>query len=693
VGIMRSKTIIALRLIGLGLLGGCSGGGNTALTTVPTAHLGITLPATIVAASAPFTFTVKALDATGAVVPTYTGTVHITTSDTAAKLPANATLAQGVGTFTVTFNTLGNQTITASDTVGDASSGTSPAVSVQPIPVPTIKSLSPATTVSGGAGFTLIVYGSNFLPSSVVQWNGSNRSTTFVSTGQLTTQITAADIAKAGTAPVTVFNPAPGGGSSNSSTFTITTGGGSGSNPVPTIIALAPSCVPAGEQFINAINDQLTVIGPNPPGFVGGSVVRWNGSDRATTGNGSVNGLTAQISASDIAKAGTAAVTVFNPAPGGGSSNSLTFTITPGAVDPQSIAVDRTGKFAYVMNAGCSGGNGGYVSMYTINPTTGALASIGPPAWTYGYGVDYGSGVYAGSVTVDPVGKFAYVTNSGDVYDYGLTDGANGSVAIYTIDATTGALASAGTINGNCPGLCLPSSVAVDPSGKFAYVANGYAGGFINSVPFNVAMYTINATTGALTSIGTIATGTDPTSIAADPSGKFVYVVNENMGAAAGNVSTYAINATTGALASIGTIAAGTGPVSIAVDPSGKFVYVTNSGSNDVSMYTINATTGALKSSGTISTGKDPVSVAMDPAGKFAYVANYGSNDVSMYTISATTGALTSIGTIAAESNPSSVAVHPSGKFAYVSNANSNSVSMYSISSIGTLTLIGTIGT
>ena len=349
--IMRSKTIIALGLIGIGLLGGCGGGGNTALTTVPTAHLGITLPATIVSSGAPFTFTVKALNAMGAVVPTYTGTVHITTSDPAAKLPANATLAQGVGTFTVTFNTLGNQTITASDTVGDASSGTSPAVSVQKIPIPTITSLSPATTVSGGAGFTLIVNGSNFALSSVVQWNGSNRSTAFVSSSQVTAQIGAADIAKAGAASVTVFNPAPGGGSSNSSTFTITTGSGSGSNPVPAIIALSPSCVPAGEQFIDGVDNQLTVVGPYPtppPGFVAGSVVRWNGSDRPTTGNGSVNGLTAQISASDIATAGTAVVTVFNPAPGGGSSNSLTFTITPGAVDPQSIAVDPAGKFAYV---------------------------------------------------------------------------------------------------------------------------------------------------------------------------------------------------------------------------------------------------------------------------------------------------------------------------------------------------------
>jgi 6-phosphogluconolactonase len=451
---------------------------------------------------------------------------------------------------------------------------------------------------------------------------------------------------------------------------------GSSANPVPTISALYPSCAPAGEQFIDGVDNQLTVIAPTGGLFVAGSIVRWNGSDRPTTSNGSINGLTAQISASDIAAAGTAVVTVFNPAPGGGSSNSLTFTITTGAVDPQSIAVDPTGKLAYVMNGGCNGGVGGYVSMYTINPTTGALASIGPPVWTY----DYGS--YPQFVTVAPSGKFVYVTNSGNVYDPDY-----GSVARYTINATTGALTSIGTINGNCPGLCFPSSVVVDPSGKFAYVASG-GGGF----PYNVEMYTIDATTGALTSMGTIAAGSDPVSVAVNPSGKFAYVVNANFGSA-GNVSMYAINATTGALASIGTIAAGTGPVSVAVDPSSKFTYVTNSGSNDVSMYTINATTGALTSMGTIAAGADPVSVAVDPSGKFAYVTNSGSNDVSMYTINSTTGSLTLIGMIAAGLSPTSIAIHPSGKFTYVTNSGSNDVSMYSIGSTGTLTLIATIGT
>jgi DNA-binding beta-propeller fold protein YncE len=55
----------------------------------------------------------------------------------------------------------------------------------------------------------------------------------------------------------------------------------------------------------------------------------------------------------------------------------------------------------------------------------------------------------------------------------------------------------------------------------------------------------------------------------------------------------------TGSLTSIGTIAAGTNPVSMVVDPAGKFAYVANSSSNDVSMYSIDGATGALTLIGT----------------------------------------------------------------------------------------------
>ena len=231
------------------------------------------------------------------------------------------------------------------------------------------------------------------------------------------------------------------------------------------------------------------------------------------------------------------------------------------------------------------------MSMYTINPTTGALASIGPPVPS--------NDEFTDSVTVDPSGKFAYVASSGNVWDIDF-----GSILTYTINPTTGALTSTtGGINGTgingTPEFF--NSVALDPSGKFAYVADGgaFPAGSFGGSP-SVSMYTINSTTGALTSIGMIAAGTGPDSVAVDPAGKFAYVANFD----SNDVSMYTIDTTTGVLASIGTIAAGTDPVSVAVDPAGKFAYVANFGvSNDVSMYTINATTGAFTPTGTIAAG------------------------------------------------------------------------------------------
>lgn len=68
----------------------------------------------------------------------------------------------------------------------------------------------------------------------------------------------------------------------------------------------------------------LTVNGSN---FISTSTVRWNGTTRTTTFKSSTQ-LTATIASADIAAPGTAQVTVFNPAPGGGTSNAVVFTIS-----------------------------------------------------------------------------------------------------------------------------------------------------------------------------------------------------------------------------------------------------------------------------------------------------------------------------------------------------------------------------
>ena len=91
-------------------------------------------------------------------------------------------------------------------------------IAVPYIPTPSLSTLSPNFAFAGGTLFTLTANGSNFLSSAVVRWNGSDRTTAFVSAVQLTAQIPATDIAAAGTPSVTVRNL---GVVSNALTFTI----------------------------------------------------------------------------------------------------------------------------------------------------------------------------------------------------------------------------------------------------------------------------------------------------------------------------------------------------------------------------------------------------------------------------------------------------------------------------------------
>ncbi len=186
-------------------------------------------------------------------------------------------------------------------------------------PVPAVTTLQPASAIAAGAAFTLTVNGTNFLSSSAVIFNGSPRVTTFVSATQLTASIPASEIATAGTVSVMVTNPAPGGGTSNAVPFTI-------KNPSPAITALEPTYAIAGAAALT-----LTVHGT---GFDSASVVTFNGNAKATTFV-SATQLTAAISAADLATAGSAPVSVVNPAPGGGTSPAVSFDIKAGTAQLQ----------------------------------------------------------------------------------------------------------------------------------------------------------------------------------------------------------------------------------------------------------------------------------------------------------------------------------------------------------------------
>ena len=227
---------------------------------------------------------------------------------------------------------------------------------------------------------------------------------------------------------------------------------------------------------------------------------------------------------------------------------------------PRAMVISRSRNVLYVVSSSTDS-----VLAFTITPS-GGLAALGTPVAT-------GSAPLA--IAIHRTEKFAYVANSG-----------SNDVWVYTIDQTNGTLTSAGP---PVPAGTGPGAILAVPLGDFVYVAN------FNSS--DVSVYTANATTGALTAAGTVSAGSGPVSLAAYQHSvfggipKFLYVANLN----SNNISAYSIDSTTGALTSIGSpVAAGVAPRSLAIRPRADFFFAANAGSADVSGYAINATTGVL---------------------------------------------------------------------------------------------------
>ena len=194
---------------------------------------------------------------------------------------------------------------------------------------PALTALTPGGVVTGGAAFTLTVNGNGFAPGSVVRWNGAARTTAFISPAQLNAAIPASDIAGTGTANITVFTPAPGGGTSGALSFTVA----GQALPVPAIANLSPGFAATGGAAFS-----LTINGTN---FVSSSKVRWNGGELATTFVSNTQ-LRAAVTAAELTAAGTASVAVFNPAPGGGTSNGAPFSIAPQVVSVSAASYNTT---------------------------------------------------------------------------------------------------------------------------------------------------------------------------------------------------------------------------------------------------------------------------------------------------------------------------------------------------------------
>jgi hypothetical protein len=138
-------------------------------------HFQVTAPSTA-SATLPFSITVTALDATNTVVPSYTGTVHFTTTDGAATLPANYTFTggdAGVHTFSVTLRTLGGQTVTTTDTVITSITGTSGTITVGPGPATHFTLTGAPASIAAGSGFTITVTAKDSLNNTATGYTGT----------------------------------------------------------------------------------------------------------------------------------------------------------------------------------------------------------------------------------------------------------------------------------------------------------------------------------------------------------------------------------------------------------------------------------------------------------------------------------------------------------------------------------------
>jgi 6-phosphogluconolactonase len=284
----------------------------------------------------------------------------------------------------------------------------------------------------------------------------------------------------------------------------------------------------------------------------------------------------------------------------------------PGGTSPAAVLVHPSNKFVYAANQ-----IGNDISLFTVDSTLGSLLEVLPrtPA-----------GLVPISMAMDSGGNFLFAANT-----------LSSNISVYSIDSGSGALkAVAGSPFSTFSN---PDAIALAPSAKFIYVLNGNLGG----------VFAYTNTSGVLKPVAPLPVfvGNGPLGITVDPAETFVYVANS----VDNTVSVLSINPGTGALTLVGTYATGTTPTGVAV--LGQYLYVANLGSSNISEFSVAPITGVLTqlTGSPVSAGNAPFFEIIDPNGKFLYTGSQTAKSISAFTIDATTGVLTN----SAESVPTDV--------------------------------------
>jgi 6-phosphogluconolactonase (cycloisomerase 2 family) len=255
---------------------------------------------------------------------------------------------------------------------------------------------------------------------------------------------------------------------------------------------------------------------------------------------------------------------------------------------PYSVAISPSGAFLFAANFDSND-----VSVYRIDPASGSLTSVGPRVPV--------SSPYM--VAVSPGAEHVYIPSANDA-----------TVSAFELDGTTGALTPIPGSPFAVPGIsqsptappgfgAMPGYVALDPSGRFAYVS-GLAS-------YEIIGYARNQATGALTLLPSfpVPTAPEPFQIKFSPTASKLYVSSGGtpFGRVDGSIATFTVDSATGALTPSGTFLSGSATASIDLTESGAFVYGANAYSDTVTSFAISLAGLTPLAGSPLATGSYPV--------------------------------------------------------------------------------------
>jgi 6-phosphogluconolactonase (cycloisomerase 2 family) len=239
---------------------------------------------------------------------------------------------------------------------------------------------------------------------------------------------------------------------------------------------------------------------------------------------------------------------------------------------------------------------------------------------------------------------------------YALNPSTN-SINVLEADPLTAALSAAtGSPFAGATGV---EAAAIHPAGGFLAAGGGAS----------ILVYPLSpATRLPGSSVGAGSAGTSLSGLAFDPTGRFLYAVDDG----SDQLQAFSINVTTGALSTIGTaLSTAAGPRDLAVSPDGRFLYVACETDNTVDIFALNTTTGAATFDSTEAVTGGPASLEVQVEDRFLAVGTRAGTDVELFTRDLSTGALTSVDSESFASAVNDLSFSADGDLLYVTLAGS----------------------